>query len=461
MLLFMKIPKRKMALVLCTVVYFSAVSGQVTYDYYSNPAKIGSTNPQATANFIRSFEFIMLWGEEDADSAIYYMQRAIEEDSLYAIAYASLGHMIKYGGYNGTSIDTDSIKKLAEKALAINSRCGDALTLMSWVHFMNNNYQLAIESCKSAVASEPDHRETWFWLGVRYAHLPEKIDSAIYAFHKSLETDSLFGQPHQKLGWIYLYDKPDFQLAAYHFRQMINLYENIVPHDERMILGYYGLGETLIALNKPDHAIDTFNLLLEKCEHSGINWQDNLKSWAYTGLMHAYLQMADTVFRQFLTHNLAIPEKHPDDTGLKLSTIEEFNAVSKMLKKFDYADTLRNVKLPLCEQVMVGTSDDYEKIQAIQFKLQLLQNDNRFDEAVRFLKDVENNAKSGLMPLIHILMACNHAQMDNENKALKYLQKSFKAGFTDYEYVKSEPSFSEIRDHNRFKKVINHKNTDL
>ena len=58
---------------------------QITYEYYKNPEKIGSTNPRATKYFIKSFEFIMQWGEEDTDSAIYYMQKAIEEDSLYAI----------------------------------------------------------------------------------------------------------------------------------------------------------------------------------------------------------------------------------------------------------------------------------------------------------------------------------------------------------------------------------------
>ena len=68
--------------------------GQITYDYYSNPDKIGSPYPNATAYFIKSFEFIMQWGSEDTDSAIYYMEKAIEEDSLYAIAYASLVYYI-------------------------------------------------------------------------------------------------------------------------------------------------------------------------------------------------------------------------------------------------------------------------------------------------------------------------------------------------------------------------------
>ncbi|MBN2813932.1 MAG: hypothetical protein JXQ80_07625 [Bacteroidales bacterium] len=430
-------------------------NGQITYDYYKNPDKIGSSNPSATQYFIRSFEFIMQWGDEDTDSAIYYMQKAIEEDSLYAIAYASLGHLIKYGGYNGTSIDADSISRLAEKALRINPRCGDAQTLMSWVYYMNNDYQKAIEVCKKAVEAEPDHRETWLWLGVRYAHLPEKIDSAIAAFNKCIEVDPTFGQPHQKLGWIYLYDMLDYQKAAYHFRKMVSLYENIEPRDERMIVGYYGLGESLISMKEWDDAIDTLDLLQKKCDHSSLLWVDNLRSWGYSGLVRAYMGKAETELDSFIAHNMGTLDKHPNDMGITLNVIEEFEGLFYQLKAFNFSDTLKQIRMPLYERVFSNSKDDYEITRAIESKNRSLQENKKYSEANAMLKSlmIRNSGNSEFKSTIYFLMASNYACLEMPNKALKYLDLSIKAGFNDFSRIRSEPSFERLRDNPRFEKV--------
>ncbi|MBN2613451.1 MAG: hypothetical protein JXB00_17990 [Bacteroidales bacterium] len=439
------------------IIIIQAAYCQITYNYYKNPNKIGSPNPEATANFIKSFEFIMQWSGEDTDSAIYFMQKAIQEDSLYAIAYASLGHMIKYGGYNGSSVDKDSIAKLAEIALKINPVCGDAHTLMSWVHYMDANYQQAIESCKKAVEAEPDHRETWLWLGVRYTHMPEKLDSAIDAFNKSLEADSLFGQPHQKLGWIYLYYKPDYEKAAYHFRKMVCLFEETEPRDERMIIGYYGLGEALLKMKKPGHALDTFNLLLKKCNNSTINWLDNLLSWTYSGITRCHLMQADSVTNLFIAHNLATQENHPGDIGIKLNIIEEFEGFSYQLKEFNFSDTLKQLRMPLCEQVLSNATDDYEINRAIESKILLFQEGKEYQEAEAALKQflVEYSGKNHIKSTICYLQACNYASMDKINKALKCLAKSVKRGFNDFYRINNEPAFIKLRNHRRFLKAVN------
>lgn len=435
-------------------------NGQITYDYYKNPDKIGSSNPKATEFFIRSFEFIMQWGTEDTDSAIFYMQKAIEEDSFYAIAYATLGHLIKYGGYNGTSIDRDSIARLALKALQINPLIGDAHTLMSWVHFMNNDYQKAIESCKKAVDAEPNHRETWFWLGVRYAHLPEKLDSAIYAFNKSLEADSLFGQPHQKLGWIYLYDKPDYQRAAYHFRQMIHLYEEVVPCDERMILGYYGLGEALLADEKPDAAIDTFQLLLRKCDSSSLHWADNLRSWAYSGLERSFLNKAKAEQDKFITLNLGRLAKYPDDTGIMLTTIEEAEGLEFQIKDFNLTDTLKEIRLSLYERLLARTTDEYEINSAIGSKIALFQDEKKYDTAIAELKllMVKYAGRKEILSNIHYSMACNYALLGKTSLALKHLNLATGAGFNDFNWMMNDPDLAALKDSPKFKKITQHKN---
>ncbi len=447
-------PQIKKIIILLIFTNIHICWSQITYDYYKNPNKIGSSNPKATKYFIKSFEFIMQWGAEDTDSAIFYMQKAIEEDSLYAIAYASLGHMIKYEGYKGTTVDKDSIAKLAKRALKINPKCGDAHTLMSWVYEMKHDNSKAIESCKKAVEAEPDHRETWFWLGVRYSGNPEKTDSAIYAFNKSLEVDSLFGQPHQKLGWIYIYIQPNYQKSAFHFRKMVHFYEDIEPRDERMLLGYYGLGEALFHDGKYDNAIDTLNLLLKKCENSSLLWLDDLKSMVYSCLVRAQMGKAKSDLNKFIALNLGRQDKYPDDIGISLSLIEQFDALSYQLFEYDLTDTLKKVRMPLFQKVFDKSDKDNEIIKAIEYKCYLYLDDKKYTDSNAELQILleKYSGKKRIIAAIYYAMALNYLKMNETKDAIRYLKKAVNEGYNDFMTMQAQ--FYKLADNPEFKKIL-------
>lgn len=434
---------------------FTQANAQVTYEYYKNPDKIGSSNPQATEYFIKSFEFIMQWGTEDTDSAIYYMQKAIEEDSLYAIAYASLGHMIKYKAYDGSTVDVDSIGKLAEKALQINPNVGDALTLQSWVYYMDNEYQKAIEVCKKAVEVEPDHRETWLWLGIRYSHVPEKLDSAIMYFMKTIEVDSLFGQPHQKLGWIYLYDLSDYPKAAYHFRQMIYLYENVTPRDERMIGGYEGLALALIKQKKFDDAIDTFNLLLVKCEQSRLHWISNLKSWTYAGLMQAYMGKAQIELYSFLAHNFSNLNNHSEDAGSLENFMREIHYLKSGLEPYSYTDTLNSIQFTYFDEILKNAEENNIILYTVYSKIHMLQDDGEYQDAHTELTGLSERYADNqeIKALLLCLFARNYALQDKADKSVKYLNMAIKEGYSDFGWLKEDRMYEKLKNNAKFKKI--------
>lgn len=288
-----------------------------------------------------------------------YLHKAIVEDSTYAIAYATLGHILKYKGYDGATVSIDSMAILAEKALKLNPRLGDGYTLLGRVYAMKNDYRKAIEACKRAVEVEPEHRETWFWLGMRYNDLPETIDSAVWAFNKSLEVDPNFGQPHQKLGWLYLYGKLDFKQSAYHFRQMVRLYEEAKPRDERMIVGYWGLGEALIADKNFEDAADTLHLFLKKSENSSILPLNSLRSNVFAGLVRCHLGMAKQELGNFIALFYETNGKNKDDAGMTGHIIEEIDALASEVKKFDFLDTLKKMKEPLYAKVFDKATEPY------------------------------------------------------------------------------------------------------
>jgi tetratricopeptide (TPR) repeat protein len=432
---------------------------QATYNYYSNPDKIGSKNPNATEYFIKSFGFISHWGNEDTDSAIIYLRKAIDLDSTYAIAYATLGHLIKFKGYNGTTVDVDSVKKIAEKAIRLNPKVGDAYTLMSWVYLTKNENRKAIDECKKAVEVEPNHRETWFWLGWRYSTLPGTLDSSIYAFNKSLEIDSLFGQPHQKLGWIYLDNVHDYKKSAYHFRKMIYLYESVKPRDERMILGYVGLAEALIADRSYDNAIDTLNLFLRLSATSRVLWINTISAKAYAGLSRCYLGKAKAELDSFIAVNERELDKYPDDQGIKTNTMSQNDMLISHVEQMDLIDTLEKINTNLYGQVLSSSAATDQILTAVQSKIASLKNKGKYKEAIdevnSLLIKFQNNKeiKSNLL----YTLACAYSISGESDKSLKYLSLAIDEGFNDFEWIKNDPDLINIKDNTKFKKILTNK----
>lgn len=430
-----------------------------TYDYYQNPEKIGSKNPKATAYFIRAFDYIMQWGAEDADSAIVYLRLAIAEDSTYAMAYATMGHIMKYKGYEGATVDKDSMEILAQKAIRLNPRLGDAYTLMGRVYALKNDYRKAIDIVKKAVEVEPNHRETWLWLGVRYSDMPEFIDSAIYAFHKSLEVDKNFGQPHQKLGWVYLNEKEDYKLAAHHFRQMVRLYETALPRDERMILGYSGLAQSLIAAKNFDAAADTLQVLLHLCNTSRILWINNLRSDAYAGLTRCYLGKASIEMNRFIEQNKAVEALHPGDLGITQNALQKMDVLTHHVREFNFLDTLRKATQPLLSKIIENSSDFNLINSAIGSQIFGLEEEKNYQGALEVLTGLlkKFEAKKEIIAFIYLLMSSQNAQLNNVDQAIIQLNHAIDNGFTQLDWL-TDKSFDNLRGNETFKKIADKRN---
>ena len=427
-----------------------SASGQITYDYYKNPEKIGSTtNPQATKSFIKAFEFIMQWGKEDADSAIFYLNKAIEQDSLYAIAYATLGHMMMYKGYDGTHRDFDSIKSLGLKALEINPECGDALTLLARI----TGGKKGLGYARKAVKAEPDHRETWLWLGMSYYDL--NPDSAIYAFNKATEVDPTFGQGHQKLGWLYLTpEKKDYNQAAFHFRKMIDLYENFTPRDNRMVVGYEGLAKALIFSKQWDNAIDTLNILNEKCNEDPLLFTGDLISSANVDLISAYLGKSFSEFEKFDEWQEKRQNEHPNDNSLTVSILSDYVSLSEQMKYVMIVDTLLLKEKVLVQKIIDNNGSRRDLVPALFTEIFTYHNFNKYHEAKEELENLaqELESREDILPFIYYLLAINYDRMGDTKNAVKNLEISFKKGFKKVHM--RDTDISETKDTKGYQKII-------
>jgi tetratricopeptide (TPR) repeat protein len=430
--------------------------GQITYGYYADPEKIGSSNPLATEYFIKSFEFVMQWGTEDIDSAILYMQKAIQEDSLYAIAYASLGHFLKTYRYDGSTVDLDTLESLAETAINLDPTVADAYTLQSWIYVMNGELEKAINANKKAVEAEPDHRETWFWLGMSYFQV-SKLDSAIYSYNKALEVDPTFGQPHMKLGWLYSStgNTEDIEKAAYHFRKVISLYEDIEPRDERMIQGYQFLGAILISQHKYYAAIDTFNLLLDKTKNTNLHWIKEVQSDAYNGLVDCYLSLAHTEAWNLIDLNMSVLDEDPDDLGKVATVMSRLENLKMSMVKQELNDTLDFLSDSLYELLVTANSVDlFILLDVINSRFERLWDKEDYEKIGYELGELVQNycERKDVLGNLYFLWAVNWILQSDEQKTIQYLKMAVDAGYKNkagynnpiFEIIHDNPEFIEI-----------------
>ncbi len=427
--------------------YFA--SGQITYDYYKNPEKIGSSDPKATASFIKAFEFIMQWGKEDADSAIFYLEKAIEQDSLYAIAYATLGHMMMYKGYDGTHRDFDSIKSIGLKALEINPDCGDALTLLARV----TNGEEGMGYARKAVKAEPDHRETWLWLGMKYFDV--NPDSALYAFNKATEVDPTFGQGHQKLGLLYLYtEKKDYNQAAFHFRKMIDLYENFTPRDNRMVVGYEGLAKALIFNKQWDSAIDTLNIFKKMSNDDPLLFTGDLISNANVDLTTAYLGKSFSEFEKFDEWQEKRQNEHPNDIRLTFNILSDYFELSEQMKDVMIVDSLLQKEKVLVQKIIDNNGSFRDIVPTLFMEIFTYLNFNKYLEAKEELENLAQKLESrkDVLPYVYYLLAVDYDRMGDEKNAVENLEIAFKKGFKNVKRCNID--FSETKDTKGYQKII-------
>jgi TolB-like protein len=120
--------------------------------------------------------------EENLLQAGKYFQRALTEDSTYALAWAGLADAIGYG-LDQTSLP-DSIRlprtnqlEAAQNALKYDSELAEAYTALGHAYFQQHNTPIALKSFKLALELKPSYAEAHSWLASVYYVLDQPKNS--------------------------------------------------------------------------------------------------------------------------------------------------------------------------------------------------------------------------------------------------------------------------------------------
>lgn len=427
-------------------------SGQSGYNYYKRADRVGSKNEKAFLYFKKAYyDHIWTWTKTGSDSAVYYLQQAIKEDSLYGAAYAFLGHVYKFQTYDGTDGDEFKNQKwYAEKALKLSPKLGDAYTLMATVKWTEGDTVSALNYLRQAVKIEPDHVGNPFWLAWRFAVIPEKRDSAIYYFHQVLKLDPEYGQVYMKLANMYE-SMNKIDSSVHYYKKAIYHYEHVVPRDLRMVSGYFGLAVHLKNEYKNyDSAASTFKTYIHELGASDFMAKDEFLSWSYSLLTECYQQMAKVEMENLIHHNEIRLYGHEDNYDRIYAILENYQYlnVDSINKKYAYPLTL---KLKL-----VATTEAQRK-ESLLIQIDLLKKMKNLNEAISVLNDYNTKFPRDIWMLFETGKL--YAMIDENKKSLSFLSKARELIKTNADGEKFKESlngkeFDKLRETKDFKKLI-------
>ena len=427
-------------------------SGQSGFNYYQRADRVGSKNEKAFTYFKKAYyDHIWSWTKTGSDSAVYYLQKAIKEDSLYGAAYAFLGHVYKFKTYD--AVDKDEFKNqkwYAEKAIKLNPKLGDAYTLMATVKWTEGDKFSALSYLRKAINIEPDHVGNYIWLGMRLSTFPEKKDSAIFYYHKIMRMDPEYGQAYMKLAVLYE-DYKVYDSALFYYNKSIQHFENVRPRDLRMINGYlYSsviLKDQFKNYSQAERNLKTY---IRELIATDFMVKDQTLMEAYGVLVDCYKKMAEQEIQNLINYNNKFIKDNPKDIDRTMQTINSYLALNNDSINVKYA-------LPLTKHLRdISTTED-ERTMGLLFQVDILERTNNSREAINQLTEYNSKYPNDFRVLME--NGRLHAKMGDNKKALTFLEKANKNLKTDtdriiFERRLNEKEFNGLRENKDFKKLL-------
>jgi tetratricopeptide (TPR) repeat protein len=209
---------------------------------------VTTSSMEAYKYFMQGIESQRKFYHEDA---IGFLEKAVELDPDFAVAYGYLAG--SYSWLGNTGARNEAIKKA--KALSQKTTEKEKFFIeANHASYIERDSEKVFSIIQQAVKKYPKEKSFHAWLGVLY-RVGGKYDKAIEQYNKVLELDPNNGEAHNELGYTYLY-KENFEKSIEHFRK----YASLNPGDANPI---DSTAEAYFLMGRLDEAIDKYKEALE------------------------------------------------------------------------------------------------------------------------------------------------------------------------------------------------------
>jgi serine/threonine protein kinase/Tfp pilus assembly protein PilF len=238
----------------------------------SRAAKGRSSDPEAYRLFLQARHLIERYTQADTAGAIEYLERALELDPEFALAWAELSRARSTQAIAGWRPLEDAFaeaRQAAERALAIEPRLGEAHGALAFIQASYDwDWPLAAESYRRALELAPGdvsimHRAAA--LAVRRG----EIEEAVALLRRAIEQDPLSASAYHTLGVSLT--------ASYRFLEGEQEFRNALALAPRRIVTHTHLALNLLLQGRLDEATQE---VAKEPEGASRPWGEAIVEWA-------------------------------------------------------------------------------------------------------------------------------------------------------------------------------------
>jgi TolB-like protein/Tfp pilus assembly protein PilF len=339
------------------------------------------------------------------ERAIEFLNKALELDPDFALAYAGLGeaYLQRVHRHGSSATWLESSIEMAEKAIALDPKLAEAHSTLSLVYYLKGWFSQALLQDRKAIAINPNLPSAIYGLGYDYLVLGDLAETLRW-LGKAVTLDPRDAGNHQQIGRIFMALGKNDEAELW-FRRSLELNPDYV--DARHQLGY-------LYLNQGD--------------------------------LKAALGEAEAIL------SLSPESPHATDLVAAVELIRgDFEKVSVACQKI------------LGESSMAGSLLTKSAAYRLAF---VLWSTGRKNEANRLfdiqVKQHQEALKKGDQSWVpRFFLASIHAVQGSKETACSWLKKAIEAGFRDCSYFDLYEDWNQLQDYEQFEEILTQFKGDL
>lgn len=247
-----------------------AVGAVITPEEDARLAEHPTENTPAYSEYLVGRSALRRRTEEGFTTALRHFEKAVEEDSSFALAYVGMAdtYSLLYSYELLSSSEAwASAKKLAERALELDPTSGEAYASLGYVQMrLGWDYETAFSNFQRAVELNPGYAEAYLWHAWGLTVLG-RVEEATPLFQKALDLDPL--------NWLIVSTLGTRCYVAREFGRALEEQERALAMNPN--IGSAGIAQTQLMMGRQDEGLRTLELLAHR--DSGGTYARLLLAW--------------------------------------------------------------------------------------------------------------------------------------------------------------------------------------
>ena len=385
----------------------------------------GTVVPGASAFYTQGLGYLQRYSEaQNIDTAIDLFERALRQDSTYALAYAALGEAYWRKFENTNDVQwAEEAEWHCDRALERDDGLAPVYVTLGQIRAGRGRYGPALADFRHALSLDSLNVEAYLGLAKAYEKL-ERVEAAEDTYKEAIAVKPDYWGGYSDLG-IFYYARGDYEAALEQFQHVIEL----TPLNAS---AYSNLGGMYYYLEQWPEAIDLFNRAAELEPH--YVFYSNLATAHFYELQYeeaaqAYekaLELHDTDYRVW---------------GFLASLYHWTGQHQKALQRLERADSM------VMELLKVNPRDQEARAEQISYAIYLGKREQAISELEHLVAEDPKSAD------VAFIISDAYERLGEREKALIWIERALTGGVLLY-HVNAYPGLADLRADARFQTIL-------